>query len=311
MVAVLAVLLLAVAGLGIWVVGMLGQDTTPIELRLRLEPGRSYALKTATESEVAMKAAGQNMAQKGSNAVALTLDVQEIDAHGHAVTRVTVDSLSMDAADGATQGVSIPGVDVEAMQSSAAAAVAGKQFTATISPSGKTVSVSGLDEVRAAVQRDAGLMGAILAQVLTDEMMTRALDDAFAVYAPGQVRVGSTWTRSIPGPSGTPVNVDYSFRLRDRSDGVATVEVDGDVSTADPGNLGGLGVKADFSGRLGGRIRVDEATGCILESTIEHEITGKMQAQGESGTISISGVTTSSFTDKGYTPSATSEDAGG
>jgi hypothetical protein len=102
------------------------------------------------------------------------------------------------------------------------------------------------------------------------DMMMRFLDEPIAI--------GDMWYDIISIDVGFPIDIDVTYILKDRKDGIAFVDV---VSKMDMGDedsklieMEGMEMNMQLSGTQTGASEIDEATGWLLRSKIEQNFFG-------------------------------------
>lgn len=305
--AALAVLLVLIVGVAIFIVSLLGEEMGEVELRLRLEPGKSYVFRVDTDQEISQKMGDEEMETAMLRGFGYTWDVQEVDAEGNARIRVTTESVRFKVS-GPTGDIeydsSDPSADVPDMVQPLAAVV-GQAFSMTVSSQGRVLKVEGLEamlehslEGAPGPPEGKAARQAALQQSFGEDAVKEMIEQSLAVYPSQPVRVGQSWRRRLTTSRGMPMVIDGTWTLKKRRRGVATLAYQGTMELSPPPALAQSGVKADFSGTQEGTLQLDEATGCIRASQATFKVSGKMEMPGQTIEMLIKGRATTILTEK-------------
>jgi hypothetical protein len=280
MVIVLAVLVVLIIGLGVLVVSQLGVDRTPVELALRLEPGREYVHRTSVEVE----GGGGGMEMNQTMSMVSSVTVEDVSPEGNLRLRSRMEEVKMDMDAGPNMQMSYDSTDTTSAPPAGLevlAKLAGMEAVVTLSPAGKVVSVETDEEEPSLAEPTPAAQGVPMLSNGSTEDAVRQMYD-LAVYPPGPVSIGDTWEVEFPGLSELPVEADAQavFKLRDRSGGRAYIDMTGDIEAEQKQSTPVGNISLTLQADLDGEIIMDEATGCILTSEATADMKVKVKAPG-------------------------------
>ncbi len=307
---------LAIAA-GIFVVSLLREDMSKVELRFRLEPGKAYAF----HHEAAVESRWQSDAGQEQNASSAILDytfeVKEADAEGNAKINVTCDRLQLKQS-GAAGDVSYDSSATSEVPPAWKGQVEmlAQDFSMTLSPKGWVLALalkeraepeqpseaeskaepeveSGadmdvvkmlqaeLEQYREKTQGDLKAEGKKLSPIALQMLVQSSL----AVYPEGPVGPGDTWQRrlDLPGAPGQMPLQTFEFRRHNNGLAVIVVRSEG-VAQFNPS--GSVRADTETSGSVEGTIEVDKATGHICSAEVRGEAT--VSSRTPAGGLSLS-----------------------
>ena len=115
------------------------------------------------------------------------------------------------------------------------------------------------------------------------------MQELFKVFPDSAVHVGDRWKMSSTQHVDIDLNNNSSFLLKEIVDGTAVIRSEGDItSSQSSGSLNGTLYTADLKGKQQGDLEVEVATGMLLTSTSESEITGTISSMGRDIPVTIS-----------------------
>jgi hypothetical protein len=262
---VLALALVAViAAAAAW---LLVDRVTAVELRLRLEPGRSYSF----HKEDSFSGTGEGIDQVQSVAVDYTFHVRERDAEGNMGVDVACDAVRV--AEGEA-GHPAPEGSEEPDRVRALAVVLERDFAMRLSPRGRVLDVA----FPAGAEQDVSVE-------LWGGAVRRILEDSLAVYPPGAVHVGDAWPRGAAGEDAARAT---KLRLAGLTEETAHVEFSGRASAAGEGGLPAGGLVVDRT--AGGAIELDRRSGLIRSSVLTYRLTVRL-GQADETAVTITSTT--------------------
>jgi len=286
-------------GAGIFVVSLLRQDMSKVELSFRLEPGKSYAFHCEEISEFTEETEGKEVDHAGTLIVDHTFDVQEVDADGNAKIKVTCDRVQVKES-GPDGEVSYDSSATSEVPPACEAQVEllAQDFSMTLSPKGRVLAMEvaepelsddfgeepeGLTEELAAELAE--FREKMQADLMAQQKKMRAmflqmrLEGLLAIYPEGAVGPGDSWQRRV-GPAeirdqGEPDT--FSFKRHKRGLAIITVRAEAEQETNLPGRMG---IRGNVSSSAKGTFEVDKATGCVRSCELRQQIDAKTE-QGE------------------------------
>ncbi|MBC7260303.1 MAG: hypothetical protein H5T65_13800 [Chloroflexi bacterium] len=277
-----------------------GGGSKKLDLKLRLEPGKSYSAKMIADQTITQTLMGQTQTITQSIGMAYTYQVQSVDPDGSMGVKITYDWVSYKQ-DSPMGKVSYDSANPPATVPQAAigyAALVGRGFSAKMTPTGEISDIRGADqmvsEILEAMNLPAGSardqVEALLRTQLSDEALKDSFEKAALFYPEKPVAVGDSWSGQIVLASGMPMILDTTWTLKARKNGVATVETRSDVRPnpgAKPMELAGMSISYELSGEQSGSMDLDEKTGWLLGGTLKQDVSGKISAMGTSWPITI------------------------
>lgn len=124
-----------------------------------------------------------------------------------------------------------------------------------------------------------------LPEGLSVETIQESIKDMLYIYPDNPVRIGDSWTKKRTVPQqGMILELNSTYTLQSRSNGLSTVEVKGTTEMKMGSGMPGLGdlppgmsVKFNMQGTQEGTLFISETTGLIQESDITLKISGNME----------------------------------
>lgn len=162
-------------------------------------------------------------------------------------------------------------------------AMTDEDFDAVINYKGEVQRFSGLQEVINNATAGLGAEGqnltAQLSESFGDAGMKQSIESLTAIIPAEPVKPGSTWNKKQTAGMSTPMILDNTYTLKDISDGVATIEVNGKASVA-PDNahieVQGMAATIYLDGTHTGTIRMDVNTGWVESATLTDDVAGSI-----------------------------------
>jgi len=284
---------------GIFVVSLLRQDMSKVELSFRLEPGKSYAFHCEEISEFTEETEGKEVDHAATIIVDHTFDVQEVDADGNAVINVTCDRVQVKQS-GPDGEVSYDSSTTSEMPPACEAQVEllAQDFSMTLSPKGWVLAMQvpepeepedfgqvleGLTEELAAELAE--FREKMQADFMAQQKKMRAtllqmrLEGLLAIYPEEAVGPGDSWQRRV-GPAeiraqGEPDT--FTFKRHKRGLAIITVRAEAEQETNLPGRMG---IRGKVSSSAKGTFEVDKATGCIGSCELRQQMDAKTEQGG-------------------------------
>jgi hypothetical protein len=195
----------------------------------------------------------------------------------------------------------------------AVAGLVGTPVALVLSPAGKVVSVERTDAESGMVQTSAAPAGAQgLGGGAIEEMLKDSFEQGLAVYPPRPVAIGDTWKADLSGLSELPVEAEVLYKLRDRSNGRAYIDLSGSIEAEQTQNSPMGKIALTITADIEGELIMEEATGCILNSDAQIDMKVKMKAGGglmgggDSESMKMKVTMRQQLVEKGYTGASTS-----
>lgn len=271
-----------------------------LDLRLRLEAGKSYGVRMIADQTITQTLAGQTQTMTQSVGMAYTYDVQSVEPDGTMRIKVTYDWV-LYKQDGPMGTFSYDSANPPATVPQAAlgyAALVGRGFTVQIKPNGEIADIQGVDELLAGMLDALGVppgserdeLEASLRSQFGSESLKDSFEKAALFYPDKPVAVGDSWSKKISVETGMPMVLDTTWTLKARKNGVATVETRSDVQTnpeAEPLEVAGMTITYQLSGEQSGTMELDEKTGWLMSATLKQDLAGQISAMGMTWPMTI------------------------
>ena len=272
-----------------------------IELRLRLEPGKSYKLRMTAAQKITQTLGGMKQEMPQTVGFALRHDVKQVRDDGTAVIQVTYDSFQYKV-EGPMGKVdydsSKPAAEALHPMAKGFAALVGASFWIDLTPQGRATRVEGADQLATRVVEKVDLpvesLRTTLEQQMKDQFGDQALKETMeqmmGIYPDQPVGVGDSWSKKMVVTKGTPMVMNNTWTLKSRKDGVAFIDVQ---STLEPNpdagamEMGAAKLRHRLAGTQQGSIEMDEATGWVLRSTVKQQLSGDLTVEGGPQTATI------------------------
>ncbi len=270
-----------------------GGGAKKLDLRLRLEAGKSYGAKMVADQTITQTLAGQTQTMSQTIGMAYTYHVQGVESDGTLRVKVTYDWVRV-GQDGPMGSFSYDSANPPATIPDAAlgyAALVGQGFSMQMRPNGEIVDVQGVDEMLShmldAMGVPAGSARDELEASLRSQFGSEALKESFekaALFYPDKpVAIGESWSKDIALETGMPMVLATTWTLKARKDGVAVVETRSDIQRnpeAKPVEMAGLTITYELSGEQSGSMELDEKTGWLLRGALKQNLSGQISAMG-------------------------------
>jgi len=264
-----------------------------IQLQLRLQEGESHTIKVLTDQNISQTIQGQRHDIIQTTGTGHTFDVEEVDADGNALVKVTYRSVlfKQDGPMGKIEYDSSNPPAIIPPMAMGFAALVGQSFSMMISPDGHIIDVQGVDAMLTHVMKKLdipeGPMKVSIEESLKnqfgDQALTEIMESMMAIYPEKPVGIGDSWTRKVVISKGFPMILDNTWTLKDRKGGVAIIEVSSTVNPnpeAAPIEMGTMRLSYDISGEQEGTIELQEATGWTTRAKFTQNFSGLVKIGG-------------------------------
>ena len=225
------------------------------------------------------------------------LDVLGVDANGVMDVEMTYKSMKM-VMDGPMGHMEFdsanpkpvdPNRPDQKMLAAMVSAMAGSKFQMKITPTGKTSDVRGLEAMVAKMREKIGSgpetqgMDKFFDKMFDEKQVKEMTGNMMGMFPAEPVAVGDTWYDTISMNFIMPIDIDTTYMLKQRKDGIAYIDAVakmdmGDSSKAieiDPNNK----VSMQISGTMNSTSQVDEKTGLTRKSNITMNFSGVMKME--------------------------------
>jgi hypothetical protein len=273
-----------------------------VDLRLRLEKGQSYKLRTSQELKINQTVPGQGgqqqtmtMTQKSVGRDIYT--VEDVQADGTIVLKVTYDAMIFKQENPwQNQKIEYDSTDTSVAvgpMTPILDAIVGKSFTITIAPDGHVKEIQGADVILKRIRekinelpddqmRAKMEMEAQFGMQYGEETLKANTESSFNMYPDNPVSIGDTWQRKATMNKGFPMIVDTIYTLKERKDGVAVIDIFAMIQTnrdTGPTEMGGVKLQYNMSGSVTGLMEMQESTGWPIRSNQGLRLTGNITVQ--------------------------------
>lgn len=285
---VLTVLVFALT-VGIWTTN--SNAAEKIDLKLRLKQGQNYGARVIIDQKISQTIQGQEQNISSMMAMGTVCDVLAVDSNGVATVRITYQTIQIkmsgpmglieyDSTRPETADANNPVVRMYA-------AMAGQSLLMKVTPKGKIVEVKGFDEM---MQQMAEKMSAddtakeemkeFMKNFISEDKI-KEMESSMMIAFPSQpVGIGDSWTDKESISVGFPIEVDTTYTLKARKNGVAIVDVSSKMDLGRKGtpiDMGPTKMDMQMTGLLQGTSEIDEASGWMLHSKMEMQLSGEIK----------------------------------
>ncbi len=234
------------------------------KITLRLNLPKGTVRKAASNVDMKMKIAigDQPIAMNMAMGMEMGFDVQDVDSEGIHTVKLTYDRMKMKM-DGGPVALDFDSAKKDGDDNPLTAgfgALVGQSLTMKLTPQGKVTEVTGVDEL--AKKLGAAIPGAeqqIKQQLKETENQVGQL---VANFPDKPVDNGDTWTAKMKQGGPTPMTIDATYTLLDRTQDEAIIGVDGKI-------------EGTFAGTMTGTMNVNLKTGWTNSANMKMKVSGK------------------------------------
>lgn len=263
------------------------------DLRLRWAKGDTHQMSVTLDQIIEQTLGPAHQATSQTMGVTYTFKVEDVDAQGNATISVHYDAVKFHAK--TPSGVvdydpTKPANGPLPVMVTALASLVGQSYAVIVNPHGTVTQVAGIQKMLENVLSHLTIAEGVLRfavektirQQLSEANLKQSLRDIFAPLPDHPVAIGESWTRRTPVTMGFPMNVETTYTLQGRDNGIATISVTGKVATA-PNAMMDLGaVKMDYNlkGEQTGSLEIIESSGWTRASTLSQHLSGNATVRG-------------------------------
>lgn len=270
-----------------------------VDLKLRLEKGQSYKIRMVNDMKINQTIPGQQQAMTIAQKTEMRniYTVEDVQADGALVLKITYDAilfkmespnpqvgsnLEYDSSNPSSSGNPIASIF---------SAVAGQSLIMTITPDGHVKEIKGADALLGRIQEKinavpegpvrAGLEIQFKAQY-SEEALKANTENSFNMYPDEPVGIGDTWQKKTTINQGLPLILDSIYTLKERKDGIATIDVFAMIQSNKEAGLTEMGpmkIQYNMSGSVTGLMEMQESTGLVIRSNQGLKLSGNMIVQ--------------------------------
>lgn len=282
-----------------------------VNLRLNLEPGRSYGLEMTVKQHIVQTIQGNRQEMDQEMSTGYLFEVKEVDGEGNLIAAGTYKWVSMKQKNpmATTEYDSRTGEEPADATGRIFSVMVDRGFQVKFTPEGRVLEVSGMNEIVDAMMDESGVppgpMKDNLASQLKRQVGNKAMKDnfdkTFNMFAGHPVGTGEKWSKEVNVSAGFPMVVDTTWTLKELRGGNACIDVKGDFRTEEDATMesGPMTMGVELTGNQKGSIEVDMDSGWVTSGRLEQDISGTLTvisgpglSGGTSWPISIEGLIT-------------------
>ena len=273
-----------------------GQDK--VDLKLRLKAGEKHEMKMTQNQNIAQTMNGTEQKMTHTQEMVMGFDCLSVDANGVMDVEITYKSIKMTMEgpmgrmefDSANPKPIDPNRPDQQMVAAMVSAMAGSKLQMKMTPTAKTSDIRGIKEMLAKIKEK--MMGSnpemqrmdIFDKMFDEKQVKEMTSSMMGAFPAEPVAAGDTWYDTISMNFIMPIDIDTTYMLKQRKDGIAYIDsvakMDmGDSSKPleiDPNNK----VSMQISGTMNATSEVDEKTGLARKSNITMNFSGVMKMGG-------------------------------
>jgi hypothetical protein len=258
-----------------------------VSLKLQLKEGQIYTMKIEQNSDVVQSPMGQEVKIKS---VAQMTNVYKVVRRQDDQWVIEAQYLHIESqADSPTGKVSFgSGSETKDDLSLVIKALVNKPYTIFVTDRGRVSSITGLDEIFAALDTELASLSKARRKTAIEQMkagfgpdLSKSLVEMCFIRDPGrELRTGMVWMqRDTTKNQGLSMLVDYQYKLDGFDQEVIRFSVMGTVQT-DPANkpviTNGAEVKTTLYGSVRSKGTTDPTTGWVIEAESSNDISGNV-----------------------------------
>jgi len=197
------------------------KDAEKVDLKLRLKAGDSHEMKLAQTQNITQSFNGQEVKMTQVMEMLFGLDCKNVDKNGIMSIEITYKAVKM-TADGMGQKVEFDSanpkpVDAnnprEKMMTAIFSAMVGCKFGMQISPTGETIGISGLEEMRGKMKEKLGdlnktkMVDTFLSKIFNEKELKSMAGSLMVISPKASAAVGDTWYDTM---TMNPIEIDLA-----------------------------------------------------------------------------------------------------
>lgn len=263
-----------------------------VDLKFNLKKGDVTTYRATIDQITSQTMGGMDQTVQMNQIFEYTMDVKDIDSNGNFSTQITYTRVAINMLAGGRDMAFDSDIDDQSASANPQfmgfAALVGKSISATFSPKGQIIEVSGVDAmIDAMITELAGDNETIKTQVkqsltqsFNDEQMKQMFGGSFIEYPSKSVKVGTKWTENQTISSQFTLNVISNYVVKGIDADFVDLEVTSTIATT-PGNksdMQGMEVSFNLFGTQSGTIKIDKKSGKVVESIVNQNISGNLSA---------------------------------
>ncbi len=177
----------------------------------------------------------------------------------------------------------------EKMMAAMVSAIAGCKFQMTVKPTGETSNVRGIEDmlakIRKAIPAGPGMEGMdkLLDKMFDEKKLGELTGNMMGTFPSEPIAVGDAWYDMQSINLMMPIDVDTTYMLKSRKDGIAYIDAAAKIDMGDSSKPIEIDPENKMSMQLSGTINttseVDEKTGLTQKSNITMNFSGVMRME--------------------------------
>ncbi len=265
-----------------------------ITFGLHLKTGQIFNIQITTESNLTQTIMGQEMNVASTSGMGYSYEVQQVAEDGTATCKVTYSTVQVK--------MSMAGSSFEYDSTKPPAslspfvrpyvALVGQSFTMRVSPAGRVSEVLGLAAIYEKMLKDLevpdeSMRGTIEQQIKEQfgaDAIKENVEQVFGSNYPEKaVDIGDSWVKKTVLTRPYPMDLENTYTLKDRKNGIAVIDIVAKVSTnpaGKPMQFGAMMMTYEFSGERKGQLEIEETTGWTVRSQSTQQIAGTIKVEG-------------------------------
>jgi hypothetical protein len=268
-----------------------------VDLKLRLKAGDSHEMKMTQTQDISQTMNGQEMNMKQIMEMVMGIDCLSVDADGVMDVQMSYKSVKMimDGPmghmefDSANPQPIDPNRPDQKMMASMVSAMAGCKFQMTVKHTGETSNVRGIEDMLAKIRNviPAGPemegMDKLLDKMFDEKKLGELTGNMMGTFPSEPIAVGDAWYDTQSINLMMPIDVDTTYMLKSRKDGIAYIDAAAKIDMGDSSKPIEIDPENKMSMQLSGTINttseVDEKTGLTRKSNITMNLSGVMRME--------------------------------
>lgn len=261
-----------------------------ILLQLNLQPGDTYKMVISTDQDIDQTVFGNQVNTKHQMEMIMFSEVLDANEDTYTLKTTYGDTKFKTASQRFSMEFDTANPDPNLAEKNPQAAMIANVYTAMkgsellmeINRQGKTIKITGFDELFEKMMPDdtqAAAMKQMMKQFMNEDVFKDMSNNSFTTFPDYPVAVGDIWDTIVAvGTDQFPIDLDATCTVKKIEDGIVTIET---ASKIDMGATGGKvfemnGNKANLllTGLISGTGKVDQQTGWLIESTQQQNMTG-------------------------------------
>ncbi|MCJ7784466.1 MAG: DUF6263 family protein [Desulfobacterales bacterium] len=265
-----------------------------IQLGFHPQSGKSYNLKQITDQYICQTIQGQQQKMGSKIGVKATCDVLGVEADGTARMKITYRGFLIKQTgptgtiDYNSSRSTIPEDPISKIYSS----LIGQSITFQMSPQGQVKNIQGLDNILSMVMAQSNVpqgperasVEKMVVGIFGEEGLGKMMQKVAGIFPDVPVGIGDTWTKESHISDIFPAIIKSKYTLKDRQNGVATVEVQSTVepnpnAQPKPMDFGSATLSYEVTGTTEGVIQIEEASGWTISGKYTQKMSGMAKMQ--------------------------------